>query len=66
VFQLFDFIKGYAAMNEATDWSDSSCSNMMRPGLFGPVIHSVMDALIIWAVVPPVVRLQSSVLGKTD
>lgn len=64
VFQLFAFITGYAAMNAATDSSDNSCSRMMRPGLLGPVSHWVMDALMICAVVPPEVRLQSSVLER--
>jgi hypothetical protein len=63
-FQLFSFITGYPAMKDATDWSDNSCSSIMRPGLFEPVSHWVIDELMSAAVVPPEVRLQSAVLNK--
>lgn len=28
--------EGYAAMKEATDWSESSCSRIIKPGDLGP------------------------------
>jgi hypothetical protein len=64
MFQPFCCITGYADMKVATDWLDSSCSRIISPGLFGPVSHWIIDALILVAVVPggESVRLQSSVL----
>lgn len=35
--QPLDFMTGYAALNAATDWLESSCSKMMRPGDLDPM-----------------------------
>lgn len=65
-FQLFDFITGYAAMKDLTEATESSCSRIIRPGLFEPVNHLVIDEFIAWGVVPggESLRLQSLVLAS--
>lgn len=37
VLQPLDLMSGYASMKACTDWSLTSCSRTMRPGVLGPV-----------------------------
>ena len=57
-------MSGKASMNAWTVYCESSCSRTISPGLFGPVIHLVSDALTLCSVVlkPGWPMLQSSVL----
>lgn len=36
VFQPLALIRGYALMKDCTDWSETSCSRIIRPGVLGP------------------------------
>ena len=62
MFHPVELMSGQALIKAVLVLLSNSCSRMMRPGVFGPVSHVVIEVLIAWSVVPPVAIVQSFVL----